>query len=236
MQVKLLNFKGIKFFNNSFINIFKKINKGGVLVAPAASALSQIYNKKKYFIAIKSADIAILDSGLFCILVRIFLKKKVKKLSGYLFLRKFINLEYVKKKKILLVDPSNIESKINFRFLKNNGFTNITNYVAPKYKGKIKDLKLLKIVKKVKPRYVVINIGGGVQEILGIYIKDNTDKKISVFCTGAAIAFLTGRQAPINDFVDKFYLGWFWRLIYNPKKFFFRIIYSLKLIRLFIKY
>ena len=220
MQVKLLNFKGIKFFNNSFINIFKKINKGGVLVAPAASALSQICKKKKYFIAIKSADIAILDSGLFCILVRIFLKKKVKKLSGYLFLRKFIDLEQVKKKKILLVDPSNIESKLNFRFLKNNGFTNITNYVAPNYKEKIKDLKLLKIIKKVKPRYIVINIGGGIQEILGIYIKDNADKKISIFCTGAAIAFLTGRQAPINDFVDKFYLGWFWRLIYNPNSYF----------------
>ena len=98
MSKKVFNYKGISFYNSSFSYILNKINKGGVLVAPAASALSQIYDKKNYNLEIKKADIAILDSGLFCILVRIFLKLKVKKLSGYLFLKKILDSKIKNKK------------------------------------------------------------------------------------------------------------------------------------------
>ena len=65
-------------------------------------------------------------------------------------------------------------------------------------------------------------------------IKKNINFKPSIICTGAAIAFLTKRQAPINDTLDKFYLGWFVRTLYNPRKFFIRIIKSLYLIKQFI--
>ena len=82
---------------------------------------------------------------------------------------------------------------------------------------------------------MIINIGGGTQEQLGIYIKNNIKYKLSIICTGAAIAFLTKRQAPINDFVDKIYLGWLWRIIYDPKRFFFRTMSSLGLIKIFFR-
>ena len=228
-----LKFKGIKFFDYPFHKLIKKLNNGGVLVAPAASALSQIYQDRNYYNALKNSEIAIFDSGLFCILVRIFLKKKVKKLSGYLFLKKFVNLSNIKNKKILIIDPTHIDSKINLKFFKNKKFIKIESYVAPLYKYKVYDLKLLNKISKFKPNFIIINIGGGVQEKLGIYIKENTKIRISIVCTGAAIAFLTKRQAPINDVIDKFYLGWFWRIIYNPKMFFFRTMKSLKLIKLF---
>ena len=77
-------------------------------------------------------------------------------------------------------------------------------------------------------------MGGEVQEILALYIKKNIKFNITIFCTGAAIAFLTKRQAPINDFIDKIYLGWFIRLLYNPKKYFKRILGSFKLIKFFL--
>ena len=85
-----------------------------------------------------------------------------------------------------------------------------------------------------KPRYILINLGGETQEILALYIKEKVDYKVSILCTGAAIAFLTKRQAPINDIIDKYYLGWLIRILYNPKKYFVRIISSLKLIKLFL--
>ena len=46
MQENIINFKGIKFYNYSFDQLFKKINKGGLLVAPAASALTNISENK----------------------------------------------------------------------------------------------------------------------------------------------------------------------------------------------
>ena len=74
------------------------------------------------------------------------------------------------------------------------------------------------------------NIGGGKQEILGLYLKSNLKIKTTILCTGAAISFFTKDQAPINSFIDKFYLGWFVRLIFNPLIFSKRYLYSLKLI------
>ena len=234
MKNNIINFKGIKFYNCSFDFIFKKINKGGYLVAPAASALASINSNKKYHQSLIKSDIAILDSGFFCILLRIFKGESVSKLSGYFFLKNFLNMK-IKKYKILTIDPSHEDSKANLKYLKFKKFKKIINYIAPIYnKKKIIDKKLIKIIKKNKPKYIIINLGGGIQESLALFIKKKIKFKTSVFCTGAAIAFLTRRQAPINDVVDKLYLGWLARTLHDPKKFFFRTIKSLSLIKLFI--
>jgi len=225
-------FKEINFFSGNFLEIKKQFDKGGVLVAPAASALAEIYDKKNYYKALKSSDIAILDSGFFCILIRLFKSYKVIKLSGFLFLRRFL-LQYKNNKKLLLINPSIKEDKINSRYLYSIGIRNFITYTSPEYK-KIEDKKLLKKINKFKPHYIMINLGGGVQEILGIYIKKNIKFKSSIMCTGAAIAFLTGEQAPINKYVDRAYLGWLVRFLWNPKKYYKRTLKSFSLIKLFI--
>ena len=46
--------------------------------------------------------------------------------------------------------------------------------------------------------------------------------------------FLTKKQAPINDIIDKLYLGWLARIIFNPKKSLIRTVKSLYLIKQFI--
>ena len=225
-------FKGINFFSGNFNEVKKQFDKGGVLVAPAASALAEIKKKNNYYKALKSSDIAILDSGFFCILIRLFKNYNVIKLSGFLFLRRFL-LQYKNNKKLLLINPSIKENKINSKYLKSLGIRNFKTYISPIYK-KIEDKKLIKIINKFKPHYIMINLGGGVQEILGIYIKKNIKFKTSIMCTGAAIAFLTGEQAPINKYVDRAYLGWLVRFLWNPKKYYKRTLKSFSLIKLFI--
>lgn len=235
MENNIIVFKGIKFYNYNFTKLLSKINKGGLLVAPAASALTNISSNKKYHESLKKSDVAIFDSGFFCILLRIFRGKNVNKFSGYLFLNNFLNLNFKKKTNFLTIDPTLDDSKINLSYLKSRNIKNIKSYVAPQYDNKnINDKNLIKIIKKYKPRYVIINIGGEIQEMLGLFIKKNINFKSSIICTGAAIAFLTKRQAPINDILDKFYLGWLVRTLYNPRKFFFRTIKSLYLIKQFI--
>lgn len=232
---KIINFKGIKFYNCSFNLIFKKINQGGYLVAPAASALSKLDKNKTYHDCLKKADIAILDSGLFCILLRIFKGLRVKKLSGYLFLKKFLQHNFKKNTTFLTVDPNIIDSRYNQNFLKKNNIIKTYSYIAPKYKKKkITDKILLKKINFIKPNYIIINLGGEVQEILALYLRTNIKFKTSILCTGAAIAFLTKRQAPINNLIDKFYLGWFVRLLHNPKKYSKRVVSSINLIKFFI--
>ena len=89
---------------------------------------------------------------------------------------------------------------------------------------------MLKIIKRTKPRFVLINIAGGTQEILGLYLKKNLNYKPTILCTGAAITFFTGDQAPISSFLDNIYLGWFTRILYNPKLFLFWYVKTFKLI------
>jgi UDP-N-acetyl-D-mannosaminuronic acid transferase (WecB/TagA/CpsF family) len=209
--------------------------KGGYLVAPAASALSRILENKIYHQSLIHSNIAIFDSGFFCILLRIFKFEKVEKLSGYKFLNKFLEKKEIKRKKILCIDPTKNDSFINKNFLTKLKFKDVSNYTAPIYKkGMINDSKLIKKINKIKPEIILINIGGEIQEILAYYIYKKIKFKTTIICTGAAIGFLTGSQAPINNFIDKIYLGWLLRILYNPRLFFLRTIKSFNLIKLFL--
>jgi len=235
MEDNIINFKEIKFYNYNFAKLFTIIDEGGYLVAPAASALTNIGKDKTYHESLIQSDVAILDSGFFCILLRIFKGKKVSKFSGYLFLKNFLSLNFSKEIKFLSVDPNQEESKANKLLLNKNNIVNLKNYIAPQYiKEHIVDNNLLEEINRFQPRYIIINLGGGIQELLALYIKNNIKHKISILCTGAAIAFLTKKQAPINDIIDKLYLGWLARIIFNPKKSLIRTVKSLYLIKQFI--
>ena len=235
MKKKIIKFHKINFYNYDIKDIYEIIiNKGGYLVAPAASALSKIKENKTYHKSLINSNIAIFDSGFFCILLRIFKFENINKLSGYKFLKYFLNQKKIKKKKILLIDPTYKESLLNKKFLLSKNFSNTKSYLAPIYNNSnVKDYKLLSQIKKYKPTIIIINIGGGVQEILAEFLNREINYKISIICTGAAIGFLTGSQAPINSFIDKIYFGWLVRIIFNPKQFFIRTLKSFTLIKLF---
>ena len=78
-----------------------------------------------------------------------------------------------------------------------------------------------------------MNIGGGVQEPLAIYLRNKIKYKVCIMCTGAAIAFMTGEQAPINKLIDKIYLGWLMRILWKPNLYLGRILKSFKIIKFF---
>ena len=231
-MINKIIFKKIKFNNINYKNFNRYIVKKGLFVFPAAPALATIDRSDKYYMSLRKADLVFFDSGLFVLLLRIFKNIDVLKFSGYKFLKLFFNyLRQNKKKKIFLIDPNSKFSHSNKIFLQNLGIKKIYNYLAPKYKERnLIDKKLLTKLKKIKPDFVLINIGGGKQEILGLYLKQNLKNKTTILCTGAAISFFTKDQAPINSLIDELYLGWFVRLLFNPFVFFKRYIYGLKLI------
>ena len=225
-------FKKIKFINIDTKNFDKCISKKGLFVFPAGPALASIQKSNQYYKSIKKADLVFFDSGFFVLLLKIFKNINVKKFSGYKFLGLFFDyLKINKKKSIFSVDPSHKYSKSNKSYLKNLGLKKIYNYIAPKYDcSELSDKKLLNLINKVKPNFILINIGGGTQEVLGLYLKEKLAFKPTIICTGAAISFFTKDQAPINNFIDRYYLGWLLRLIFNPLIFFKRYIFGLKLI------
>ena len=225
-------FKKIKFNNVNSKNFQKYIVRKGLFVFPAGPALASIDHSPKYHESLIKADFVFFDSGFFVLLLRFLKNLKVSKFSGYKFLNLFFNyLKKNKKKSIFCIDPNLKFSRSNKNFLKNLGVKKIYNYLAPDYQLKsLSDKKLLKLIKKFRPDFVLTNIGGGKQEILGLYLKKNLKIKTTILCTGAAISFFTKDQAPINNLIDRLYLGWFVRLIFNPLIFSKRYLYSLLLV------
>ncbi|WP_440656846.1 WecB/TagA/CpsF family glycosyltransferase [Candidatus Pelagibacter sp. HIMB1509] len=226
-------FKGISFIDFSENNINKILNRNGLFVFPAATALVNIYKNKKYYNSLKKADLVFFDSGFLVILFKIFKNLNINKFSGYKFLKFLFKKIKQQKPKIFLVDPNKNFSLNNFKYLMRLGIkkNNIKNYVCPIYKSRhIEDKHLLKQIKKFKPSIIVINIGGGTQEVLGFYLKKKLNHKCKIVCTGAAISFFTKDQAPINDFIDKYYLGWFVRFLFNPFSLFIKYLRVFKLI------
>ncbi len=237
-MIKKIIFKGITFSNFKNTKFSDIIKRKGLYLFPSAPGISSINIAKKYYNSLKKADLVFFDSGFFVILLKIFKNINVERYSGYRFLKYFFT--YLKQNNdcsIFLIEPSKKISTSNKKFILKLGIKkkNFNNYIAPIYNpSKINDKILIKNLKKKKPNIILINIGGGIQEILGLFLKKNLSNKCRIICTGAAISFFTGQGSPINDFVDKFYLGWLIRLIYFEKKFYSRIFYSLKLFKIVI--
>ena len=167
--------------------------------------------------------------------MRIFKKLKVKKLSGYLFLKLLLENKEIKNKKFFLINPTLAESKKNYQLLRSKGFYKQKFYVAPMYNlSNYKDLKIINLLNLLNPDFIIINLGGGIQEPIAEFLRQRLrKKKVVILCTGAAISFLTKEQAPISQFYDEYYLGWLIRLIHKPKSFFPRILKSFYLIKFF---
>jgi UDP-N-acetyl-D-mannosaminuronic acid transferase (WecB/TagA/CpsF family) len=92
-------------------------------------------------------------------------------------------------------------------------------YVAPRYQGSLKDATLLALVQKLHPAHIFIAVGGGNQDKLGRYLKENVNYRPAIHCIGAALGFLTGDQIAIPEWADRFYLGWLLRMLAQPRVF-----------------
>ena len=87
---------------------------------------------------------------------------------------------------IFLINPNKKISHSYKKYLKKFSIKKVYSYIAPIYPPtKIVDKKLVDQINKTKPRFILINLGGTKQEILGDYLnnrlKNNTMKKLIIF-------------------------------------------------------
>lgn len=231
---------GIDFYNGNVQDVVCELKSGGLLVVPAAPALTTINKDRLYYQSLLDADIVIPDSGYMTLIWRVTRLSNIKRISGLKFLKAFFSDRQVRQtSEIFLVDPRHQEAEANIEYLQNIGFkvSGQSSYIAPMYqKDRVEDQKLLRILEEKKPKYIIINLGGGVQEKLGAYLKNNLSYKPAIICTGAAIAFLTGHQATIPNWADHLYLGWLFRCIQKPTLYLPRYLKAFKLFALLLQY
>lgn len=212
----------VRFYNGDARGAVDLISRdGGVLVAPAAPALKNIPSNPGYREALDGADLAIADSAFMVLLWNLTGGPRMEKLSGLKYLRCLIEQPHFRSKgSSFWVMPSARAADLGQRWLGDNGVAvdAADFYVAPIYDDVISDPALLEALEARRPRHIVLGIGGGTQERLGLYLKRQLSYRPAIHCIGAAIAFLSGDQVGIPVWVDTMGLGWLWRCCSNPRQ------------------
>jgi len=231
---------GIRFFNGNVDEaIASTFQHRGFLVAPSGTCFARLREDEVYRRAVLAADLAIADSGLMVLLWRLLRRKKIGRISGLKYLKHLLRkLKGEKAGEVFWVLPSERARRKLFEWSRREPFPIASKncYVAPRYGLEIEDRNLLSLLEQNRPSHVIIAIGGGAQEKLGYYLRENLSYRPTIHCTGAALGFVTGEQIPIPDWADRWYLGWLLRLMIQPHRFIPRLIHGLQLPWLIWKY
>ena len=231
---------GIRFFVGSEQEAIDEISRhGGLVVFPAAPALKNLIHDQQYRDALLGADLALADSALMVLLWNLIQRDRMIKLSGLKYLRALIErAEFRSERASFWVMPSPGSASRNVSWLRRQGIrlANEDVYLAPMYGQTVEDPELLRWIEQRHPQHVVIGVGGGTQERLGLYLKRNLSYRPAVHCIGAAMGFLSGDQVRIPVWADHFGLGWLCRCLSDPKRFVPRYWSARGLVMLMMRY
>jgi len=240
MAQKFQRILGINFFVGDMPDLLELCAEGHFIVVPAGPALADLPNHAAYRESVEKSDFAITDSAFLVLLWKFFTGQRLPRISGLKLLRSLLADDELRQPgSSLWIMPSKPAMEANLAWLNQHGYpiTPEQGFVAPYYpNGAIADLSILSWVEAHKSPYIIINLGGGVQERLGWYLKENLSYRPSIICVGAAVAFITGLQANIPEWADSWMLGWFLRCLYEPRKFVPRYWKALRLISILSKY
>jgi len=232
---------GVRFFTGTLEEALAQAHAGGLILAPSGPGLAELDRAPDYREALREAEVNLLDSGLLVKLWRLRSGQRLTKLSGYLFLDGLLRepaLRVPGATAWVMPTPASAE-RTRAWLARRHGIQldPAELWVAPRYPadGALDDDALASWVRKRQPRYVIICLGGGVQERLGWGLRRQFgagERPPAIVCTGAAIAFMTGEQAPIPWWADRLTLGWLVRCLRAPRSFLPRYWRSLRLIPL----
>ena len=232
---------GVRFFVGSTTDAIDSfLQTGGVLVVPAAPAMVKLRHEDElYRRALTEADFAIADSGLMVLVWKLVDRKGAKRISGLKYLKCLIQHSSVREAgNALLVLPSEAAKQRTLNWARDTKLPVRSDdcYVAPLYGATVEDRQLLGKIQSRRPAHVIIAIGNGPQEKLGLFLRNNLSYRPAIHCIGAALGFLTGDQVAIPPWADRLYLGWVFRLFTQPRIFVPRLYRALELPWLIWKY
>lgn len=239
---------GVRFFTGNAEAAVERMLRGGLLVVPAAPALKDLQTQPAYRDALLQADLVIPDSA-FMVLVWNHLvaprlgRPRLRRLSGLEYLRLLLVRPEVRQPgNTVWIMAGARSSGLNLKWLAEQGIVVPESHVyeAPMYGAAdgsvLHDAALLALLERLRPAHVVVTVGGGTQERLGLALRSHLSFQPGIHCIGAAIAFLSGDQVSIPVWADRLYLGWLLRTLDDPKRYGPRYWAARKLLQLMWSY
>lgn len=231
---------GVRFFFGAASEAVALGKRGGLVVFPSAPVLVATATDQATQTALVQSDLVIPDSGLMVLFWNFLKREHLRRVSGLEYLKLLLEtLQARPDQSVMWVMPTEESMGISLRWLRQNGHRTSREdcYLAPIYPpGEIADPDLLRMVQTRRPTHLIMAVGGGVQERLGLYLRDGLDYRPAIYCTGAAIGFLSGEQANIPTWADRYYLGWLARCFSDPAKFVPRYWAAKKLLGLMLRF
>jgi N-acetylglucosaminyldiphosphoundecaprenol N-acetyl-beta-D-mannosaminyltransferase len=230
---------GLTFHVGNVQSVVDRMLDGGLLVVPAAPALKDLGSNAAYREALQGADVVIADSAFMVMIWNLLERDSIQRVSGLEYLGEILKREEVRQSgNTLWVMAGPKSTKTNLKWLASQNISVPPSHIyeAPLYGAEVHDEILLDRIAALRPKHVVVTLGGGVQERLGLYLKRNLDYLPAIHCIGAAIAFCSGDQVRIPMWADRFYLGWLFRCISSPLRYVPRYWSARKLLPLLLRH
>lgn len=233
-----LRILGVDFFTGTAREAVERMMRGGLMVVPAAPALVDLPVNAGYREALLEADLVLPDSAFMVLVWNAMERPRLRRLSGLEYLRELLRLhgQMIAERSLwIMASPRSAEQ--NLAWLAGQGICVPAEaaYVAPMYGVEIADEKLLQLIRERRPEQILVTVGGGTQERLGLYLKRSLDYSPGIHCIGAAIAFLSGDQVAIPKWADRYYLGWLLRSLSAPRRYVPRYWKARKLLGLMVR-
>lgn len=213
---------GVRFYTGDARGAIEKVAEGGLLVVPAAPALKDIALNAAYREALVNADVAITDSAFMVLVWNLLERDSIQRLSGLEYLTELLKWRDVQEPgNTFWVMAGPASARKNLEWLAAQGIEVPADcvYNAPMYGTPLEDPELIARLNRLRPRHVILTVGGGTQERLGLYLKRQLEYLPAIHCIGAAIAFLSGDQVRIPGWADKLYMGWLFRCLSSPRRY-----------------
>ncbi len=230
---------GVPFFQGPVSEAVERMQRGGLLVVPAAPALIGLQTDTAYRDALTHADLVLPDSAFMVLVWNRLQGDRLLRLSGLKYLRALLLSPDVRRAgNSLWVMSAADSAERNVAWLAAQGIEVPREcvYVAPMYGADPSDASLVALLERLRPQHVLLTVGGGVQEKLGWNLKQQLSYTPSIHCVGAAIAFLSGVQTRIPVWADRLYLGWLFRSVSDPGRFVPRYWAARKLLGMLVRF
>ena len=237
---KTVRILGLDFFNDRLEKAIQLSLSSGLVLAPSGPGLATVDTQAEYAAALASADLLLIDSGYLALCWRLLRGEKLQRISGLRYLEALLACpDFIHSPSQLWVMPDAVQGKNIRQYLRRCDLklSEENIYIAPLYSTEnLKDPQLLERIQTQKPRFVVLNIAGGKQEIIAAWLKSQLSYPTTLICTGAAIAFMSGAQVRIPRWADRCFLGWLLRILKNPQRYTERYLKAFKLFTLIQRY
>jgi exopolysaccharide biosynthesis WecB/TagA/CpsF family protein len=194
-----------------------------IVVTPNIDHIVRCKKQKDLMKLYNTADYCLNDSRLLSLMANIFLGIKLPVLTGSDLTFEFFNKATINNKRLLLVGVDKwqvIKLKKKFN-LNENVIIDSINPDMGYYKYNEKVENLTKIIENKNSDFIFLALGSPQQEILAKIIKPRLNKGV-VFCIGASINYITGKEYRAPKVIQVLYLEWLFRFIQSPIKRFHR--------------